>query len=431
MVGDKMKLTKLKGLEVLDSRSDYTIKVEAIYEETCGTAIVPKGASTGIYEAVELTDNDEKRVNGKGMMKAVKLVEGKIFTAIKDLDFMDQRLIDDTLIKLDGTKSKENLGGNTMLGCSLAIARLSANVCKAPLYRHLGGLHAHTLPMPMFNVLNGGKHANNKIDVQEIMLVPVGAKSFSKAIEMGVVIYKALKANITKQGYSTSLGDEGGFVLPFDTTEEALMFLQETIKTTPFKLGKDFMISFDVAASSFYDEKRKIYLFEGKEKTATGMIDFYEYLTNKFPVLSIEDGLMEDDPYWKELSERLMHKTILVGDDLFVTNKELLKKGIKNKLANALIIKPNQIGTLTETLETIELAQKSHIFTIISHRSGDSEDSFIADLSVAVNSLFIKTGAPARSERTCKYNRLLEIEKELGVGAEFAGNYIRDYLVKK
>lgn len=426
-----MKITNLKALEVIDSRGDMTLKVIAYSDSLVGSAIVPKGASTGIYEAFELTDGDEKRLNGKGQLKAKKLVETKILKALTGFDPLKQWEIDSTMIKLDSTENKEILGGNTLLGCSLAIAKLGSVITELPLYRYLGGINAHVLPMPMFNVLNGGKHANNKIDIQEIMIVPVGAKTFSEAVEMGIVIYKSLKKLIGSKGYSTSLGDEGGFVLPLDTTEEALLVLKEAVMSTKYKFGKDVMISFDVAASSFYDEKRKVYMFEGKEKTSAGMIDYYEFLVSNYPVLSIEDGLMEDDLHWIELSQRLLSKTILVGDDLFVTNKKLLAKGIKANMANALIIKPNQIGTLTETILTINLAKNSHYFTILSHRSGDSEDSFIADLAVATNSLFIKTGAPARSERTAKYNRLLEIEAELGEVAFFAGDYIREYLIKK
>lgn len=422
----KLKLERLYALQVFDSRSEPTLKVFAEANGEKASAIVPKGASTGKKEAFELIDK-KADFDGLGVEKAVSFINDNIFNLLKDVDIFKQSEIDNAMLKLDKTKYKTSIGGNTMLGVSLAISRLASKIKNIELYKYLGGINAFTLPMPMFNVLNGGKHASNGLDIQEIMLVPVGAKTFKEAYEFGVKVYRQLKKILLQKNISTSLGDEGGFVVPFKRTSEALKIIKKATENANLVFGKDIYISLDVAANSFYEKGK--YLFEGKSLNSLEMIDFYMQLCKKYPILSIEDGLAEEDNNWNELCKKLGKNVLIVGDDLFATNKELLAKGIKNQLANAMIIKLNQIGTLSETLETIHLANKANVFTIVSHRSGDSEDDYIADLAVGVNSLFIKSGAPARSERTSKYNRLLEIENKLNSSSEFAGSFIRKYLV--
>lgn len=423
-----MKLDNLYALEVFNSRSEPTLKVFAEVAGVKGEVVVPKGASTGEKEAFEMIDN-EKRLNGLGVQKAVKVVNQNISKLLANINIFDQHKIDYAMINLDKTKYKTSIGGNTILGCSLAISRLGAKLLDIPLYQYIGGISAKNLPMPMFNVLNGGKHASNGLDIQEIMIVPVGAKTFKQAYEYGAEVYLQLKKLLKTNGLSTALGDEGGFVVPFNKTTEAFELLKKATENSGLIFGKDIYISLDVAANSFLDEKKKLYHFEGKDLSSEELINYYEKIVKKYPILSIEDGLGENDKNWSTLFKRLGSKILIVGDDLFATNKKLLERGIKNKLANAMIIKVNQIGTLSETLETIDLANKSKVYTIVSHRSGDSEDDYIADLAVATNALFIKSGAPARSERTSKYNRLLEIENELGISNNFSAEFIRKYLV--
>lgn len=425
-----MILDYLKALQVFDSRSEPTIKVFASSSCNTATAIVPKGASTGEKEAYELVDNEDV-FGGLGVKKAINLIENTIYPAIKSISIDSQRDVDNAMLKLDKSKYKTSIGGNTMLGVSLAIAKLSAKEMNVPLYKYIGGINAFIIPMPMFNVLNGGKHAFNGLDIQEIMIVPVSAKSFKEAYENGVKVYQELKKIISKKGYSTSLGDEGGFVVPFKTSVEAFSLLKEATQNAGLLFGKDIYISLDVAANSFYNEKKQVYQFEEKALNAEDMIKYYEEIVKKYPILSIEDGLAENDKHWHKLYDALKDKILIVGDDLFATNIDLLKDGVKNKLANAMIIKVNQIGTLSETLDTVHYAVKNKVYTIVSHRSGDSEDDFIADLSVGINSFFIKSGAPARSERTSKYNRLLEIENELKSSSKFAGEFISEFLVRK
>lgn len=425
-----MILDNLKALQVFDSRSEPTIKVFASSSCNTATAIVPKGASTGEKEAYELVDNEDV-FGGLGVKKAINLIENTIYPAIKSISIDSQRDIDNAMLKLDKSKYKTSIGGNTMLGVSLAIAKLSAKEMNVPLYKYIGGINAFIIPMPMFNVLNGGKHAFNGLDIQEIMIVPVSAKSFKEAYENGVKVYQEIKKIISKKGYSTSLGDEGGFVVPFKTSVEAFSLLKEATQNAGLLFGKDIYISLDVAANSFYNEKKQVYQFEEKTLNAEDMIKYYEEIVKKYPILSIEDGLAENDKHWHKLYDALKDKILIVGDDLFATNIDLLKEGVKNKLANAMIIKVNQIGTLSETLDTVHYAVKNKVYTIVSHRSGDSEDDFIADLSVGINSFFIKSGAPARSERTSKYNRLLEIENELKSSSKFAGEFISEFLVRK
>lgn len=424
-----MKLDKLEALQVFDSRSEPTLKVSAYAQGFKASAIVPKGASTGEKEAFELVDQKEV-FHGLGVLRNIRLIQDKIFEHVKDNDIFNQREFDYKMLQLDQSEYKTSIGGNTFLGVSLAVARLAAQVLDVPLYRYIGGINAYTLPMPMFNVLNGGKHANNGLSVQEIMIVPVGATSFNQSYEYGVRVYNELKTILKQQHLSTSLGDEGGFVVPLNKLTDAFDLLKKATQKAKLKFGKDIYISLDVAANSFYDVDKNKYKLDGEYYDAKGLIALYVELCKKYPILSIEDGLTEDDAHWKDLYLALKEHCLIVGDDLIATNKKLLEVASQKELANAMIVKVNQIGTLSETLETVNLALKRQVYTIVSHRSGDSEDDFISDLAVGINSLFIKSGAPARSERTSKYNRLLEIENELKSSSEFAGSYIRKYLVK-
>ena len=383
--------------------------------------MVPSGASTGSFEAVELRDGDMQNFNGLGVSKAVENVNKKIAKTIIGENVFDQKFIDDQMIKLDGTPNKSKLGANAILGASLAVTRAAANSLQIPLYQYLGGINAYKMPLPMMNILNGGKHANNNLNIQEFMIVPVGGNSFKEMLQMCTEVYKVLKEVLKKKGLVTSVGDEGGFAPDLENDEEAIELILEAIGKAGFKDGKDFKLALDMASTEMHDAAKKInkegYYFWKTDiyKTKAEMIDYVVNLASKYPIMSIEDGLAEEDwKVWKELTQRIGDKVQLVGDDLFVTNPKRLQKGIDEEVANAILIKPNQIGTLTETLETINLAKENGYKTVISHRSGETEDTFIADLAVAVNAGQIKTGAPCRTDRVCKYNRLLNIENELG-----------------
>lgn len=418
-------ITDVYAREVLDSRGNPTVEVEVWTEmDAYGKAIVPSGASTGAFEAVELRDGDKKRYLGKGVLNAVDNVNNIIAEEVIGLDVFDQVGIDNLLIELDGTENKGKLGANAILGVSLAVARAAADELGLPLYNYIGGVNGKVLPVPMMNILNGGKHADNNVDIQEFMIMPVGAPNFREALRMGAEIFHNLKSVLKEKGLNTAVGDEGGFAPNLTSNEEALKTIVEAIERAGYKPGEDVMLALDVAATELYDEDKKIYKLEseGRELTSEEMIDYYEGLVEKYPIISIEDGLSEEDwDGWKKLTERLGSKIQLVGDDLFVTNTKRLEKGIKLGVANSVLIKLNQIGTLTETLNTIEMA-KTHGYTaVVSHRSGETEDTTIADLVVAVNAGQIKTGAPSRTDRVAKYNQLLRIEDCLGENSEYRG----------
>ena len=414
-------IENVEGMQILDSRGNPTVQVKVTLESGAeGIAMVPSGASTGSFEAVELRDGDMQNFNGLGVNKAVENVNKRIAKTIIGENVFDQKYIDDEMIKLDGTPNKSKLGANSILGVSLAIARAAANSLQIPLYQYLGGINAYKMPLPMMNILNGGKHANNNLNIQEFMIVPVGADSFKEMLQMCTEVYKVLKEVLRKKGLVTSVGDEGGFAPDLENDEEAIEIILEAIEKAGFKDGKDFKLALDIASTEMHDSAKKInkegYNFWKTDiyKTKAEMIDYIVDLASKYPIMSIEDGLSEEDwKSWKELTKRIGDKIQLVGDDLFVTNPKRLQKGTDEKVANAILIKPNQIGTLTETLETINLAKNNGYKTVISHRSGETEDTFIADLAVAVNSGQIKTGAPCRTDRVCKYNRLLNIENEM------------------
>ncbi|MDK2792687.1 MAG: enolase [Deferribacteres bacterium] len=402
--------------EILDSRGNPTVEVEVVTSDgTVGTAAVPSGASTGEFEAVELRDGDKNRFMGKGVLKAVQNVNEIIAPEIEGIDVLEQKLIDEILIDIDGTKNKEKLGANAILGISLACAKAAANALGLPLYKYIGGVFAHQLPAPMMNILNGGKHADNNVDIQEFMIMPLGASSFKEALRMGTETFHSLKKVLTEKGYNTAVGDEGGFAPNLKSNEEALEVILMAIEKAGYKPGEDIYLALDVASSELYKNGKYIMAAEkNPEKTAADMIEYYRYLVAKYPIISIEDGLAEDDwEGWKMLTEAIGNKVQLVGDDLFVTNTERLKKGIDNKIANSILIKLNQIGTLTETLAAIEMAKRGGYTCVISHRSGETEDTTIADLSVAVNAGQIKTGSACRTDRVCKYNQLIRIEEEL------------------
>lgn len=418
---NSLQIEKVYAMEVLDSRGNPTIQVEAQAKGIVGKAIVPSGASTGSYEAIELRDNDKSRYLGKGVRKAVDNVNKVIAIQLKGMNAFEQNKIDKMLLQLDGTDNKEKLGANAILGVSLAIANLAAKYLNIPLYMYIGGINAKNMPIPMMNILNGGKHAGNTVNMQEFMIVPVGAKDFSECMEMGVKVYHTLKRVLKENKMNTSVGDEGGFAPNLENDEEAIELLVESIKEAGYKPGQEIALALDVAASEMYQEAIKIgeegkYYFwkSNKLKTTDEMIEYFEKLTKKYPIISIEDGLAEEDwEGWSKLNKKIGSNIQIVGDDLFVTNTKRLKKGIIENAANCILIKPNQIGTLTETLDAIELAKENGYKTIISHRSGETEDTTIADIAVAVNAGQIKTGAPCRSERVAKYNRLLKIESEL------------------
>ena len=407
--------------EILDSRGNPTIEVEILLEDdSVGTAGVPSGASTGEFEAVELRDGDPERYDGKGVLAAVEAVLGEINDAIEGEEADDQRIVDQILIDLDGTDNKSRLGANAMLGTSLAVARAQADSSDLPLFRYLGGPNAHLMPVPMMNILNGGSHADSNVDIQEFMIAPIGAASFHEALRWGTEVYHSLKSVLKERGLSTGLGDEGGFAPNLGSNAEALDLILEAIKNAGYQPGSDVALALDVASSEFFSDG--VYSFEGEKRTAEQMADYYAELVDKYPLVSIEDPLDENDwDGWISITEKLGGRVQLVGDDLFVTNPERLARGIDEGAGNSLLVKVNQIGTLTETLDAVNMAQSNNYTTMISHRSGETEDTTIADLAVAVNAGQIKTGAPARSERVAKYNRLLVIEEILGDAARYAG----------
>ena len=410
--------------EILDSRGNPTIEVEVLLMGgERGIAAVPSGASTGVHEAVELRDGDKSRYGGKGVLKAVRNVNDTISDAIVGLDASDQVTLDEVMIGLDGTPNKANLGANAILGVSLAVAKAAANAQQVPLYRYLGGVSARTLPVPMMNILNGGKHADNSTDMQEYMVLPVGALTFRDALRMGAEVYQGLKKVLHGKKLNTNVGDEGGFAPSLGSNREALEVIVDAIEAAGYKPGVDIFLGMDPAASEFYDNGKYVLAREGRTLTSSEMVDLYAQWISEYPIITIEDGLSEDDwDGWKLLRQRLGNRIQLVGDDLFVTNTARLKRGIQEQSANSILIKLNQIGTLTETLEAIEMAKRAAFTAVVSHRSGETEDTTIADLVVATNAGQIKTGAPARSERVAKYNRLLVIADELGdETARYAG----------
>ena len=411
--------------EVLDSRGNPTVEVEVALESGAeGRAIVPSGASTGAFEAVELRDGDKGRYLGKGTQNAVNNVNTIIAPELEGLDAFDQPGIDGLLLELDGTPNKGKLGANAILGVSMAVARAAANELGLPLFQYIGGVNAKQLPVPMMNILNGGEHADNNVDVQEFMILPVGAPCFKEGLRMGAEVFHALKKVLGEKGLACGVGDEGGFAPNLGSNREALELIVEAIKAAGYEPGKDVMLGLDVAASEMYNEETKKYVLagEGKELTAAEMGDLYEDWTTNFPIITIEDGLDEEDwAGWKVLTERLGKKVQLVGDDLFVTNTERLERGIEAGVANSILIKVNQIGTITETLVAIEMAKRAGYTAVISHRSGETEDTTIADLAVAVNAGQIKTGAPSRTDRVAKYNQLLRIEETVGAQARYCG----------
>ena len=411
--------------EVLDSRGNPTVEVEVALESGAeGRAIVPSGASTGAFEAVELRDGDKSRYLGKGTQNAVNNVNTIIAPELEGLESTDQPGIDALLLELDGTPNKGKLGANAILGVSMAVARASADELGLPLFQYIGGVNAKQLPVPMMNILNGGEHADNNVDVQEFMILPVGAPCFKEGLRMGAEVFHALKKVLGEKGLACGVGDEGGFAPNLGSNREALELIVEAIKAAGYEPGKDVMLGLDVAASEMYNEETKKYVLagEGKELTAAEMVDLYEDWTTNFPIITIEDGLDEEDwAGWKVLTERLGKKVQLVGDDLFVTNTERLERGIEAGVANSILIKVNQIGTITETLDAIEMAKRAGYTAVISHRSGETEDTTIADLAVAVNAGQIKTGAPSRTDRVAKYNQLLRIEETVGAQARYCG----------
>ena len=416
-------ITQVYAREILDSRGNPTVEVEVVLEDgTMGRAAVPSGASTGVHEAVELRDGDKRRYVGKGVIKAVENVNDVIADHLIGLDATRQIEIDELLIRLDETPNKAKLGANAILGVSMAVAKAAANYVGLPLYQYLGGTNAHELPVPMMNILNGGQHADNNVDIQEFMIMPVGAPNFSECLRMNVEIYHALKSILKEKGLSTGLGDEGGFAPNLESNAEALDVIMEAIEKAGYKAGKDIMLAMDVAASEFYKDGKYHMLAEGAPKTSTQMVNYLTDLVEKYPIISIEDGLAEDDwKGWAALTKKLGDKVQLVGDDLFVTNAARLQMGIDKGVGNAILIKVNQIGTLTETFRAVELAKRHGYTAIVSHRSGETEDTTMADIAVALNAGQIKSGAPARTDRVAKYNQLLRIEEDLGPAATYGG----------
>ena len=407
--------------EILDSRGNPTVEVEVLLEDgTVARAAVPSGASTGAFEAYELRDGDKDRYLGKGVTKAVDAVLDEIGPALEGFEASEQRLVDAALIELDGTDNKKRLGANALLGVSLAVSKAAADSADLPLFRYVGGPNAHVLPVPMMNIINGGAHADNGLDAQEIMMLPTGAETFSEALRWGAEIYHALKSELRKAGLATGLGDEGGFAPDIASSREALDFIVAAIEKSGFSLGSQITLGLDVAATEFYENG--VYKYEGQELSAEQFIEYYASLVADYPIVTIEDPLAEDDwESWTALTAKLGDKLQLVGDDLFVTNPSRLQTGLDKKAANSILVKVNQIGTLTETLDAVSLAQRHGYTAVLSHRSGETEDTTIADLAVATNAGQIKTGAPARSDRVAKYNQLLRIEEELGDAAVFAG----------
>ena len=421
-----MEIVKVVGREILDSRGNPTVEADVyLADGTIGRAAVPSGASTGEHEAVELRDDDKSRYLGKGTRKAVKNITDKISPALAGVDAADQMQVDRKMLDLDGTPNKSKLGANAILAVSMAAARASAESEMTPLYRYIGGVNARVLPVPMMNVINGGAHADNSVDPQEFMVVPIGAKKFSEGLRMGTETFHNLKSVLKKRGYSTAVGDEGGFAPNLKSNEEALEVLSEAITKAGYKPGEEIAIALDPAASEFYDPGKKKYVFkksDKSEKTSDEMVEFWSNWVRQYPIISIEDGMAEDDwDGWKNLSNALGKQIQLVGDDLFVTNSERLQQGIDKGVGNSILVKVNQIGSLTETLEAVRLAASANYTTVISHRSGETEDAFIADLAVATNAGQIKTGSASRTDRIAKYNQLLRIEEELGDAAVYLG----------
>ena len=412
--------------EILDSRGNPTVEVDVHLEDgVMGRAAVPSGASTGAHEAVELRDGDAKRYLGKGVLKAVDAVNGEIFDTLSGMDARDQRLIDQTMIDLDGTKNKARLGANAILGVSLATAKAAAEISGLPLYRYLGGPSAHILPVPMMNIINGGEHADNPIDFQEFMIMPVNATSISEAVRMGAEIFHHLKKDLKNAGHATGIGDEGGFAPNLKSADEALTFIMKSIEAAGYQPGSDIMLALDCASTEFFKNGKYELAGEGKSLDSDGMARFLEDLVNRYPIISIEDGMAEDDwDGWKALTEIAGSRCQLVGDDLFVTNTERLSDGIANGVANSILVKVNQIGSLSETLEAVSMAQRASYTAVMSHRSGETEDATIADLAVATNCGQIKTGSLSRSDRLAKYNQLIRIEGELGDVASYAGRSV-------
>ncbi|WP_137392067.1 phosphopyruvate hydratase [Rhodoligotrophos defluvii] len=419
-------IVDITAREILDSRGNPTVEVDVVLEDgSFGRAAVPSGASTGAHEAVELRDGDATRYGGKGVTKAVAAVNGEIFEAIANFDAEDQVDIDRTLIELDGTDNKSRLGANAILGVSLAVAQAAADASGLPLYRYVGGTSARALPVPMMNILNGGAHADNPIDIQEFMIMPVGSPSFAEALRVGAEVFHALRKELKAAGHNTNVGDEGGFAPNLSSTDEALGFIMRAIELAGYTAGEDVFLALDCASTEFYKDGRYHLEGEGKVLDADGMADYLNDLVARFPIISIEDGMAEDDwEGWQALTARLGQRVQLVGDDLFVTNPARLRDGIAAGAANAILVKVNQIGTLTETLEAVEVAHKAGYRAVMSHRSGETEDSTIADLAVATNCGQIKTGSLARSDRLAKYNQLLRIEQQLGTAASYAGRSV-------
>ncbi len=422
-------IAKIQAREILDSRGNPTIEVEVWTESGHnGRAAVPSGASTGAHEAAELRDGDKKRYLGKGVLKAVENVNNTLNTELHGALVTEQGMIDRALIALDGTPNKSNLGANAILGVSLAVAKAAASEANLPLYRYVGGVNANTLPVPLMNILNGGAHADNKVDVQEFMIMPVGAKHFSEGLRMGAEIFHQLKNVLKKKGLSTNVGDEGGFAPDLASNEDALKLVMQAIEQAGYKPGEDIVLALDCASTEFYDAKKKRYTLEstGDSLTSDEMVAMWADWTKRYPIVSIEDGMSEDDwAGWKTLTERIGDKVQLVGDDLFVTNTKRLQEGIDKHIANSILVKVNQIGTLTETIEAVEMAHRAGYTSIMSHRSGETEDSTIADLAVALNCGMIKTGSASRSDRIAKYNQLLRIEEQLGGAAKYPGRSLR------
>lgn len=421
-----MEILSVEGLEVLDSRGNPTVEVRVELEDgSVGVAIVPSGASTGIHEALEMRDGDKTRYNGKGVLNAVENVNGEIADNLFGWDAADQKAIDGMLIELDGTKNKSRLGANAILGVSLAVAKAAASSFGLPLYRYIGGVYAHILPVPMMNILNGGAHTGwQSTDAQEFMVMPLGAPTFTEGVRWGAEIYQALKGVLKARGYTTLVGDEGGYAPALKANSEAVEVILEAIEKAGYKAGEQVAIALDPAASEFYEEETKTYNLrkEGKKLTGEQMVDFWKSWVNQYPIVSLEDGLAQDDwASWKLLTKEIGHKVQIVGDDLLVTNAERVRKAIKEEACNALLVKVNQIGSLTETIEAVETCHRAGWRAVTSHRSGETEDSTIADLAVALNTGQIKTGAPARSDRVAKYNQLMRIEAELGETAQYAG----------
>ena len=416
-------IMNVQARQILDSRGNPTIEVDVYLEDgTLGRASVPSGASTGANEAVELRDGDKKVYGGKGVLKAVENVNERIAPELIDLDATEQVAIDELMIHLDGSDNKSKLGANAILGVSLAVAKAAARGLGMPLYRYIGGTSARQLPVPMMNIMNGGKHADSNVDMQEFMAMPVGASSFAEALQWGTEVYHALKGVLHARGLATAVGDEGGFAPNLPSNEEAIKVILEAVVKAGYEPGKQIMIAMDPAASEFYSDGQYILKGEGRSLSGDQIVDYYADLVEKYPIISIEDGLAEDDwATWRKLTERIGHKVQLVGDDLFVTNTKFLQRGIDTQTANSILVKVNQIGTLTETLAAIELAKRAGYTAVVSHRSGETEDATIADIVVATNAGQIKTGAPARTDRVAKYNQLLRIEEALGDTATFAG----------